>query len=497
MRSNAGRYFDFEIGTQWRSLTSCSTNMLRSASRPRKRCLLNARKMDELAVVNQLYEHALELHRSGDLLRAKGVYEAIIRDRPDHDAAVLHLGIIAHQSGNNAQAIALIQQAMSINPTRGEAYFNLGVILSAENRLEEARNAFDSALHWRPYYSNAYALRAIVHKRLGEHDRAISDYDCSLAIDPHAAEVHRNLAISLLTMGVYERGWLEYEWRWKCPDYAPTLVKTPRWFGEKLHKRSLLVFDEQGFGDTIQFSRYLSMFNDENIVLAVSRPMMRLISSVRPDLKIVAKEEIIPDSDFICPLPSLPLAFKTRLDTIPAQTPYLMAEPALVEKWRLRLPQAKLKVGVCWQGNPRNPIDSERSFPLEALEPLSSYPGVCLISLQKTHGEQQLQTRPQNLQIHVLGDEFDAGPDAFVDAAAVIANLDLIISIDSAIAHLAGALGRPVWLALAFDGDWRWLSNRDDSPWYPTMRIFRQPRAGDWQSVFRLMAAHFGEVSDA
>lgn len=451
--------------------------------------------MHDLAVLNNLYEHALALHKIGNLSEAKSIYETIIAKRPEYDAAILHLGIIEHQSGRNENAIELIRQALAINSERDESYYNLGVILFFERRLSEAKSAFDAALMRRPYSHKAYAIRANLHKMLGDHHRAIADYECALAINPHSAEVRRDLAVSLLTIGNYERGWLEYEWRWKCEDYAATQVKTQRWFGEKLHDRTLLLFDEQGFGDTIQFARYISLFNDEKVMLTVSGAMTKLISSVRPGLKITAKEDVVPNSDFICPLPSLPLAFQTRLDTIPVRIPYLSAEPLLVDKWRLRIPSTKLKVGICWQGNPQNPIDSERSVPLSALEALSSRIEPCLISLQKRHGEDQLRTMSQDIPIHVLGDDFDAGPDAFIDSAAVIANLDLVISIDSAIAHLAGALGKPVWLALAFDADWRWLLSRDDSPWYPTMRIFRQPRPGDWLSVFRAMADRFQEFA--
>jgi hypothetical protein len=264
----------------------------------------------------------------------------------------------------------------------------------------------------------------------------------------------------------------------------------PRWQGsEPLAGKTLLVHAEQGLGDVMQFCRYLPLLAAQGgtIVFEVMPSLKALLHSLPGDIHIIARGEPVPAVDYYCPLLSLPHALKTRVDTIPAQVPYLAAEPERVAKWTERLRELPgMRVGLAWQGNPK--VEKliwarGRSFPLAALEPLAQLPGVSLLSLQKGPGHEQLARVPFADRIVDLGTDLDSGPDAFLDSAAVMANLDLVVSCDTSIVHLAGALGRPVWTALSVSPEWRWLLERNDSPWYPTMRLFRQPTEGDWGAV--------------
>jgi hypothetical protein len=248
--------------------------------------------------------------------------------------------------------------------------------------------------------------------------------------------------------------------------------------------RSILLHSEQGLGDTIQFCRYATLLQQRgaHVVLSVQSQLYRLLRTIGPTIEIVAEGAEGPATDYHCPLLSLPAAFGTTIDSIPASLPYLSAEPQRVMCWRQRLGAEGFKVGICWQGS-TGKVDVGRSFPLATLHPLSTIPGVRLISLQKHLGCEQLHTLPAAMQLEVLGDEFDPGPDAFLDTAAVMQSLDLIVTSDTVIAHLSGALARPTWVALKQVPDWRWLLERTDSPWYPTLRLFRQKHAGDWTGV--------------
>jgi hypothetical protein len=242
-------------------------------------------------------------------------------------------------------------------------------------------------------------------------------------------------------------------------------------------------------GDTVQFCRYLPLLEatGAHVVFAAQNKLGVLVRTVSPTVKVVGFDKVPARFDCHCYLMSLPLAFGTSVETIPATVPYLTVEAARIERWRRRLGTHGLKIGLCWQGNARNKDEFGRPFPLAALADLARLPGVRLISLQKEAGTEQLATLPEGMTVETLGEKFDAGPDAFLDSAAVIQCLDLVISCDTAIAHLAGALGRPVWLALKAMPDWRWMTGRTDSPWYPTARLFRQRTPGDWAPVFAEM----------
>jgi hypothetical protein len=261
----------------------------------------------------------------------------------------------------------------------------------------------------------------------------------------------------------------------------------PAWTGkESLDGKILFIYPEQGLGDTIQFCRYaeLAEARGAKVILSVQDPLVRLMRQLGPTIGIVGQDAAPPDFDYHVALMSLPWAFRTDWNTFPARIPYLRAEPERVGKWRRIIGNGGFKVGICWQGNRRGQVDAGRSFPVRQFECLAGLPGVRLISLQKNDGAGQLLDLPAGMTVETLGDDFDSGGDAFVDTAAAMENLDLVITSDTAIAHLAGALGRPTWIALKHVGDWRWFLDRSDSPWYPTVRLFRQSQRGDWAGVF-------------
>ena len=296
-------------------------------------------------------------------------------------------------------------------------------------------------------------------------------------------------------------GWPLYEWRSsKRANSIEALVRDrPSWRGEEIGARTLFIYAEQGLGDTIQFCRYARLAETlgMHVILAVQNPLLRLMKSLGPNI-VVTEWTSMPDHfDRHASLLSLPLGFGTVTESIPGEIPYLHAEPERIHRWKARIGSAGFKIGISWQGNIASPADAGRSFPLAAFAGLAAIPGVRLISLQKNDGLDQLDDLPPHMVVETLGDDFDAGDHAFLDTAAAMQSVDLVISSDTSIAHLAGALGRPVWVGLQFVPDWRWQLDRADSPWYPTMRIFRQRTRGDWQSVFAEMEEVLRKITSA
>jgi hypothetical protein len=332
----------------------------------------------------------------------------------------------------------------------------------------------------------------ILLKILGRHREAAASLDRALALKPSDAAAKFALAFLYLSLGEFALGWPLYEARFDVPALGNPRRRfdVPRWQGsEPLAGRALLVHAEQGLGDVIQFCRYLPLLAAQgaDIVFEVMPSLKALLRTLPGSIHIIGRGEPLPAVDYYCPLLSLPYALKTRVDTIPAPVPYLAPEPERVARWAERLRALPgMRVGLAWQGNPK--VEKliwarGRSLPLAALEPLAQLPGVSLLSLQKGPGCEQLAQVPFADRIVDLGTDLDRGADAFLDTAAIMASLDLVVSCDTSIVHLAGALGRPVWTALNVSPEWRWLLERDDNPWYPTMRLFRQSTDGDWVTV--------------
>jgi Flp pilus assembly protein TadD len=423
----------------------------------------------------------------GQIDESVSCYEQALRLVPDFAEVHNNLALALPRQGRREEAVAHLREAIRCKPDYAEAYSNLGNALQDTGELDEAIASYRQAIKLDPSYAAPYnnmgnALR--VAKRLPE---AVSYYDEALQLEPGHAQVHLSRALARLEMGDFERGWPEYEWRLKCPEYAVPTFRQPLWDGSPLHEGTILLYADHGLGDAIQFIRYARMVRDRGgqVIVASRRPTARLLASCRGVDQVVVEGEDLPEHDVHAPLMSLPRIFGTTLADVPAEVPYLFADAALMDAWRSEVALLPgFKVGIAWQGNPEFQRDRQRSFQLALLAPVARLAGIRLISLQKGVGTEQLGAFSKQFAVTDLANR---QPD-FMETAAVLKSLDLVITPDTSLAHLAGALGVPVWTGLPFSSDWRWLMDRDDSPWYPTMRLFRQKRWGDWDEVFERMA---------
>jgi tetratricopeptide (TPR) repeat protein len=430
------------------------------------------------------------LHQQGQSEAAQAAYERALALDSNRVESHIGLGAVLSDRGLPEEALYRYERALPLAPDHPVLHSNLGVALVELGRPQQAIAHYRRALAAQPGRAETHNNLGIALERLGRYPEALDCYGRALALRPDYAEAHFNRAHALLITGDLDEGWREYEWRFAVARYARDFDR-PLWEGEPLEGKTILVHAEQGFGDTLQFVRYIPAIAAAGgrVVLEVPSPLVHITRSVAGVSEFLACGDPLPKFDCHCPLLSLPRVFRTTIATIPNQVPYLAAEPDRIRFWRERLPKAGLRVGIAWQGNPQARMDKARSIPLREFAAIAAVPGVCLVSLQKNDGLDQLGSMPADIRINTFGPEFDAGPDAFIDTAAVIMSLDLVIACDTSVAHLAGALGRPVWVILANNPDWRWLVGRHDSPWYPTARLFRQHKPGDWTGVMREAAA--------
>jgi tetratricopeptide (TPR) repeat protein/ADP-heptose:LPS heptosyltransferase len=474
--------------------------------------VLRALHRDEEALPS--YDRALTLrpdnaeaaYNRGNLLRHLGrreealaSYDRALASRPDFIDALYNRGNVLCQLKRFGEALATYDRALALQPDPGESVevlINRANALHALSRLDEAVASYDRVLALKPDYVEAHSNRGYALYQLNRHDEAMASYAKALALRPDHASAHWNESLSHLVCGDFERGWRAYEWRWKMPAMPPRDFSQPLLKGDAdLAGKTVLLHAEQGLGDTIQFCRYVPMVAARNarVVLEVQPPLKRLLGSLAGVAQIFAQGEPLADFDLHCPLLSLPLAFDTRLETVPAAIPYIAAPADRAALWASRLgPRVGPRVGIAWAGSAKHGDDRNRSIGLAPLLVLAAS-GVSLISLQKEMNAQDRELLGSRGDILRLGEEFTD----FADTAAVIAELDLVISVDTAVAHLAGAMGKPVFILLPYAPDWRWLLERADSPWYPTARLFRQKRPGDWGAVVASVVAALGEMFSA
>jgi Flp pilus assembly protein TadD len=464
------------------------------------------------AEANMLYERILSIdpkhsdslhlagmvaYASGDLAKAHELIGAAVKLQPRADIYLGNFGNVLRASGRLDEAIAVYKKAIASNPKNPTPFSNLGNAYSDLGRLDDAIEQYQKALALKPdFYETLFNL-ALTLRSVCRFDEAIACLRKATALYPHLAEAHYTLGQTLLLHGDLADGWREYDWRWKLDEYKwlkdihGEFVQ-PRWEGESLVGKTLLVYAEQGMGDALQFCRYLPKIvaQGAHVVFAVHPRLMRVIGPMDGVRSVPLDGVPLPPFDFHSPLLSIPRVMGTlRIEDIPGDTPYLKAEPERVARWREKLATISgFKIGIAWQGNPNAKIDKGRSPPLSAFAPLAAIPGVSLVSLQQRDGLDQLEQLPAMVKIHTLGPGVD-DEGAFADTAAVMECLDLLILSDSAIVHLAGALRRPVWVPLKRVPDWRFLLKREDTPWYPEMKLFRQSQDGDWSGVFERMAA--------
>lgn len=395
-------------------------------------------------------------------------------------------------------AIRHFNEALRVRPGMPEALLNLGnAFFQHRGDIEGARQCFETVLSQEP--GNRIALNNLTSLSMEAADpvSAVRYTRRMLEINRHDPMLHTTAASVFLALGQWEEGWQHFEWRW-LRDKLPVPLRdfeVPEWRGEDIRDKTILIHHEQGLGDSIQFVRFVQLVLERagHVILEVPANLRALYDHSIQGVTLATYGNPLPSFDVHIAMMSLAHVLGIAVDKVPAPIPYLQADSARVEAWRTRLPAGELRIGVVWQGKADIGVDKGRSYKLKHLAPVARVPGVTLISLQKGYGLEQLEGLPEGMRVETLGADFDSGQDAFLDTAAVMQHLDLIISSDTSVAHLAGALGRPVWVPLKVAPDWRWMCNREDSPWYPaSMRLFRQRQPGNWTELFERMA---GEVA--
>jgi tetratricopeptide (TPR) repeat protein len=459
---------------------------------------------NELAEAAACFEQACRLHpgfaeahtnlgmalgRLGNPAGALAALREATRLEPRSPELHNAMGAALVQLGDHAASLGPIREALRLRPDFVSALVNEGNALRSCGQLDEALGSFRRALELHRDNADAHHDLALVFSDLGRTAEALDEFDAALQLRPEFAMGRKNRALVWLRRGDWAQGWREYEWRWRCGELPEPAYPQPRWDGGDLGGKTILLWAEQGVGDTLQFVRYAGQLKQRGATV-----LLRCPAALHPLLApCVGIDRLVnteaPPFDVHAPLMSLPHLLGTTVHSVPATIPYLLADQAVVTRWRHELAHVSgLRIGVCWQGNPKYAADRLRSFALAQLAPVAAVAGVRLVSLQTGRAVQQIADLRGRLEILDLGAHLTRTPGAFVDVAAVIKNLDLVISCDTAIAHLAGALGAPVWLALPYARDWRWLQGRSDTPWYPTMRLFRQSEPRNWDGVFAEMA---------
>ena len=443
--------------------------------------------------LKEAFDLAVKKHQEGLLSEAKEIYLKIL-EKDSVNSDVIHLlGVIDHQEGRYEDAVERISEAIRLKEGDEIYHYNLAMAYDALGEDEKAADNFEKVLEINLDYNKAHIAHynlGVFYSERGQIKEALKHYDEAVFLDSAFYDARWNRALCLLLQGNFEEGWKEYHCRFKKKSPTDTRVfDKPEWEGEALEGKTLLVLSEQGFGDNIQFVRYLSKI-EGRVVLECRDELRALFEKVGGVDEFVEREKgVVPnvEFDYYIHLMDLPRVFGTTGENIPAEIPYLKADDGLVEKFREGM-DGDFKVGIVWAGNPEQASDKNRSVEFEMFRELRKIPGVSLFSLQKGEASKQID----------VSDVVDMGAKIknFSDTAAIIENLDLIISVDTSVAHLAGAMGKPTWVLLGFLPDWRWFLGREDSPWYPGMKLFRQRRKGDWKGVFENVKRELGKIRD-
>ena len=443
------------------------------------------------------YNLGTVLQKQGKAEDAAARYRQAIAANPKLAVAHNNLGAILKSMGKIDEAEASLKQAIAIAPNLAEAHYSLGNILKDREQFDEAITAYQRAIGSGAKFADVYNNLGILLRNKGLLPQSLQLFEASITIDPNNVAAHMNRGMLHLLTGYFSQGWSDYEWRLRLPNFVEPNV--PLWNNEDLNGKTILLRCEQGFGDNIQFIRYAKLVKNRGaaVWLACLKPLARLFTNVEGIDRIFAEGESLPPHDFQCHLLSLPWIFNTTEDTIPNTIPYLAPPADLTAAWAEKLRTYKgAKIGLVWAGNSGHndaaarSVDRRRSLSLEQLAPLAAKQSGYFFSLQKGAAASQAQNPPPGMNIVDLMDD----AKDFADTAALIANLDLVIGVDTAVVHVAGAVGKPVWVLSRFDGCWRWLTGRDDSPWYPTMRLFRQAQPDDWPPVIERVAAELNRL---
>jgi tetratricopeptide (TPR) repeat protein len=478
--------------------------------------------------MSDLRSQAIALHNAGRFEEAKAIYQTLLATTPDDPSLLNLMGNLSFQQGqwkegitwmdkviklkpdypnahydralaymkmgNSKEALSGFKNALNHDPHYTDALINCANALQSMNHYEDALVYYDDAIKLKPELANIYSGKGKALHELKRFDEAFENYDKAIALAPDNSQAYLNKAMLKLSLGQFEEGWLLYEWRWKkSRKDEGVLLDKPLWRGESIHGKTILLYSEQGFGDTIQCCRYVPFVEalGAKVILKVRPQLKELISTLKASYELVS-DEFAGDFDTHCPLFSLPLAFKTNEQTIPNNIPYLFATPAKIKAVKEKLGNKdKPRIGLVWAGSVTNTKDNNRNLPVNLVLSLlhENYEFHCLQQEIKAADKALLKQHnhiiPHTHQLH-----------DFSDTAALIANMDLVITVDTSVAHLAGALGKPVWIMLPFVPDFRWMTERQDSPWYPNARLFRQGTMGEWKPVIEnisiaLKAANF------
>ena len=436
------------------------------------------------ALAEESYKAAVDLQEKGLIDDAIEQYQKTIGQNPNFAAAYFNLGVIFQQKEQIDKAIVYYEIAIGLKQEFTEAHHNLGIAFKDKGLFDEAVLCFQRVIQLKPDHADAYYNLGNTLVAKGEFEDALKSYRRAVEITPDHADALWSIALLQLRSGDFENGWKGYEGRWKLKGVIDKRsFSQPLWDGSDISGKTILLHSEQGFGDTIQFIRYAPMVSDmgAKVIVECQEELVSLLKNVEGIHSVIPRDKQLPAFDIHYPLLSLPYIFGTKLETIPAKIPYIHADETMVQKWQNKIesPASSFKIGLIWAGDPKLKFGHSRSCPLELFSSLAELDDFIFYSLQKGESSEQASNPPKGMKLI----DYTEDIHDFSDTAAIMNNMDLIISVDTAVAHLAGALGKRVWVLLPFVPDWRWMKDREDSPWYPTMKLFRQPSSGDWQSV--------------
>lgn len=422
------------------------------------------------------------LQDAGRLKEAESSYRAVLRLRPDYAKAHNNLGSVLHMQGKLEEALACYRRALDLDPSQPEAIQNYASLTRDPEVLAQAIEGYLRQTRANPNDAVAFTNLANTYRELGRYREALESFERAIAADPDNAEAHFSRSFVLLLCGDYAQGWREYEWRWRISAFNAPLREFPEamWDGREIADGAILLNAEAGFGDTLQFVRYAPLVAERcsSVILRCPAELSSLMKAVKGVGAVVSHREALPPYAAHLPMMSLPKVFGTTLQNVPWTGPYVHADPERAAAWRplVEADAGQLKAGLVWAGRPQQWDDRKRSITLDLLAPLARIAGVIFYSLQKGEAAAQASSPPKGMKLVDL----TARIQDFSDTAALVSHLDLVITIDTSVAHLAGAMGVPTWVLVAHAPDWRYHLERSDNPWYPTMRLYRQDRDGDW-----------------
>jgi tetratricopeptide (TPR) repeat protein len=453
-------------------------------------------KKDHYRAYVQIAKVMMDVKQTKDAIEP--LKQSLILEPNNPDARLL-LSKAYSESNRFDDSIKTISEGLALEPGHINMTFELANVYNTINRLDESLAIYKDLDRILPNNPSILYNIAFTYKKLGDLPTALPYYNKVLELDPNHSEALFSRGLAYLVIGDFERGWHGYEWRYSRPSQGSLRsYSEPRWDGSDLNGKTILIHAEQGLGDTFQFIRYAKHIKAKNgkVIVAVQKPLVTLMKNCEGVDQVISLEDTPPHFDVHSPMLSLPYVMKTRIDTVPNEIPYLHADEKLVTEWKEKLAADKnFKIGICWQGNDnyatpmlRTTVAQKSVHPRE-FEPICSVPGVSIYSLQKMTGTDQLKEIPSTMIVKTFDGDFDQSHGRFMDTAAVITNLDLVITVDTSISHLSSGLGTPTWILLPNPADWRWMIDRNDSPWYPNVtRLFKQPTPGDWKSMIQEVA---------